>query len=224
MKKIVLFVGLVGCGAVAYIQGTTKASVDNKAQASVCSQNACCLLKMGSISSQKIASSYFEVSALTQSLGDQLKSIQKELVAQYTKIVEEQKKVEEFKEQEKNPTLSVDAKKKVQAEIADLEKDLQQKMNAFQDYKVSSEHRLEQAKLDGSTRVSTLIRETIARIAVQKGCELVLDLDNPTVCFAGSRIVDLTDEVLTDLNSKKPKTAETVKPAEAAKQPGTVKK
>lgn len=138
---------------------------------------------------------------------DQLDEIQKEgnaLVEQY----------KEFDEQSKNPAATAEAKAKAQTDAQAKMNEIRQKQNEAQQFIQETRNSLQQR---GQT-FKTLMLEEITKIAVdiakEKGATFLIDSSGPTLIGVSAVVysdpsLDITDEVMAQINKDRPANAPT---------------
>ena len=132
--------------------------------------------------------------------------------------------VEEFKaldEQTKNPATTTEAKAKAQADAQKKYEEIQQKRSELNTFAQNTENTLRQR----SQTLKTLMLEEISKIAVEiakkKGATFLVDKSGPTLVGVSNIVysdpsLDITDEVLAEINKDRPATAPTPAASSAA--------
>jgi Skp family chaperone for outer membrane proteins len=179
MKKLMMFMGVVG----AY-------SLEGAVQQ-----------KTGVISSAEITKSYSKLNDVNKSLLVQFEAAQKELFSMAADFEKRFKEYQELEEKSNNPALNGEAKKKLKMEAELALEGVKQKQNAINDFRVNSENRMTQMKLDESAKIMLTIKQEVETQAKKRGFGFVIDKDNPCFFYVDDTY-NITEEVLKELNAK----------------------
>ncbi|MDR2812370.1 MAG: OmpH family outer membrane protein [Puniceicoccales bacterium] len=211
MRKLVVFlcVGSVGAMCLSALDsGKTKVNTPAAPVATVPKNK-----DIAIVYASKIQSKYHKVEALNDILKKNVDAVQKELISMLSEFEKVRKEHQELVNKAKNPALTEEAQKKIQAEADDKSIILKQKENAILDFKNNSESRISKIGAEESAKIVTEVRQKIGNIAKDRGILVVLDADGPGVLYA-EETLDMTDDVLEILNADQPKSVvtETVTP------------
>lgn len=146
---------------------------------------------------------------------DQVAQLQKDgnaLVAEF----------KELDEQSKNPTATAEAKSKAQADAQKKYDEIQQKQTELRSFAQNTQTTLRQRFETFKTLMLEEITKTAADIAKKHGATFLLDKSGPSLVGVSNILyfdpsLDITDEVMAELNKDRPATA----PAAATGSPST---
>jgi outer membrane protein len=138
--------------------------------------------------------------------------------------------VEQFKEldeQSKNPTATTEAKAKAQGDAQKLYEEIQQKRSEQNSFAQNSRNSLQQRFQTFKTLMIEEISKSAVEIAKKHGATILLDKSGPTLVGVSNVLyfdpsLDITDEVMTEVNKDRPAvtpTPVTTAPAAAAAAP-----
>ncbi len=133
---------------------------------------------------------------------DELEKINKEGQS----LVEELKKMEE---DGKNPTLSTEAKEKLQTDMRAKIEEIQKKQNEVQSFRGNTQRSLQQRIQNFRKLMFEEISVTVTEVAKKKGANLVLDKSGPSligispVVYADTGF-DITEDVQKEINKTRP--------------------
>jgi outer membrane protein len=138
--------------------------------------------------------------------------------------------VEQFKEldeQSKNPTATTEAKAKAQGDAQKLYEEIQQKRSEQNSFAQNSRNSLQQRFQTFKTLMIEEISKSAVEIAKKHGATILLDKSGPTLVGVSNVLyfdptLDITDEVMTEVNKDRPAvtpTPVTTAPAAAAPAP-----
>jgi len=130
--------------------------------------------------------------------------------------------VEQFKEldeQSKNPTATAEAKTKAQAEAQKKYEEIQQKRSEQNSFVQNTKNTLQQRFQTFKTLMIEEITKASVEIAKKKGATFLIDKSGPTLVGVSNVLyyepsLDITDEVMAELNKDRP--AATAAPAPAS--------
>ena len=140
--------------------------------------------------------------------------------------------VEQFKEldeQSKNPTATAEAKAKAQADAQKKYDEIQQKRSEQNSFVQNTSNTLKQRFQTFKTLMIEEITKTATEIAKKKGATMLLDKSGPTLVGVSAVLyydpsLDITDEVMAEINKDRPAvtpTPTTAAGAAAAPAPAT---
>jgi outer membrane protein len=120
--------------------------------------------------------------------------------------------VEQFKEldeQSKNPTATAEAKAKAQADAQKLYDEVQQKRSELSSFAQNTQNTLKQRFQTFKTLMIEEIEKVAVDIAKKKGATFLLDKSGPTLVGVSNILyfdpsLDITDEVMAELNKDRP--------------------
>jgi outer membrane protein len=129
--------------------------------------------------------------------------------------------VEQFKEldeQSKNPAATTEAKAKAQAGAQKLYDEIQQKRSEMNSFIQNTENTLRQRSQTFKTLMIEEISKTAVDIAKRKGATFLLDKSGPTLVGVSNILyfdpsLEITDEVMAEINKDRPATAPAAAPA-----------
>jgi len=133
--------------------------------------------------------------------------------------------VEEFKEldeQSKNPAATTEAKSKAQADAQKKYDEIQQKRSELNSFAQNAQNTIRQRSQAFKSLMIDEISRTAVEIAKKKGATFLLDKAGPTMAGVSNILyadptLDITDEVMAEINKDRPATAPTpTAPANAA--------
>ena len=133
---------------------------------------------------------------------DQLSALQKDgnaLVDQF----------KELDEQAKNPTATTEAKAKAQADAQKMYQEIQQKQGELKAFAQSAQNSIRQRSQTFKTMMIEEISKAAVDIAKKKGATFLIDKAGPTLAGVSNILysdpsLDITDEVLAEINKDRP--------------------
>jgi outer membrane protein len=136
--------------------------------------------------------------------------------------------VEQFKEldeQSKNPTATAEAKAKAQADAQKLYDEIQQKRSELSSFAQNTQNTLKQRFQTFKTLMIEEINKVAVDIAKKKGATFLLDKSGPTLVGVSNILyydpsLDITDEVMAELNKDRPAVTPTPVTSSAAPAAG----
>jgi outer membrane protein len=137
--------------------------------------------------------------------------------------------VEEFKEldeQSKNPTATAEAKAKAQADAQKKYDEIQQKRTELQSFAQNTQSTLRQRFETFKTLMLEEITKTAVDIAKRHGATFLIDKSGPTLVGVSNVLyydpsLEITDEVMAELNKDRPAASPTAAPASTTTAPST---
>ena len=135
--------------------------------------------------------------------------------------------VEQFKEldeQSKNPTATAEAKTKAQAEAQKKYEEIQQKRSEQNSFVQNTKNTLQQRFQTFKTLMIEEITKASVEIAKKKGATFLIDKSGPTLVGVSNVLyyepsLDITDEVMAELNKDRPAATAATAPASSTAAP-----
>jgi Skp family chaperone for outer membrane proteins len=221
MKKLVVFLGVMGAGAI-YLSatGSGKAKADGTSAppskaAECCKTAGDC--KIGVVHLSRVSGEYYAVKKLRDELVAIVGAVQTELSSMSSDHRNVKEDCERLNEKLNNPTLTEEAKKNIREELARKLELMKQKENAMRDFGESSQRRVSEMESGETAKILATIKQTTGEVAKKRGILFVFDGNSPIVLFADGAL-DMTEEVLGLLNRDQPKKVATVPTAAASKE------
>lgn len=155
---------------------------------------------VGFINAQELTENYYRVTALNKRITDEYEAAQKQLDAMFEEYKALERECQKIADMLNNPTLSADAKKKLQDELDAKRQELERKARAIQEKKEILEQEILQIRIVEGEKIATLVKQRIREVALEDGFTMVIDQENPAVFFADERF-NITKKVLVKLNA-----------------------
>ena len=157
-----------------------------------------------------------KIGADQQKAQDQLAQLQKEGTA----LVDQLKALQD---QTKNPVTTPEAKAKVQADSQKLFEEIQKKRNEVTTFTQNTTNTLQQRFQTFKTMLLEEITKAATAVAQKKGATFLLDKSGPTIVGVSNILysdpsLDITDEVMAELNKDRPAPAAVAAPAAQAQE------
>lgn len=189
MKKLLIALSALTLLAVAPLQGQSK---------------------IVTVDMDRLFNNYYKFEPIRDRVEAARETLVSELQRRQTEIQEREAALRTLEEELQNPLLAEEEKQRIQAEGRAGVQELQRLAQEFQQYQAQSREGLAQTTAKERNDLITEIRAVVNTVAQRLGVDLVLEasdipgtLNVPTVLYSAPAL-DITDQVLTELNKDAP--------------------
>jgi outer membrane protein len=183
-------------------------------------------LKVGIIDLSKAFDAYYKTKDAQARLNEKITEAQKDLSDLGTEYEHMQQEAQKLYDASKDPTLSPAARQDKSAALQQKQQDLLALQNKIGETKQEREREIEEEKMRRHKEILDEITKVVNDYSGPQGFDLIIDKaglsansGSPTIVYSSSKLIDITQEVIRQLNASAPAAGAAPAPAPTGAAP-----